>query len=116
MAHVTGLLPDSDGLWLDLVFQMDGLNGAMRQFDTMTDGNPASDVGQNPPSRSAGAFGPEVIAAMCEALEAACKELGDDITQPEVAREVLARRIITAAKLGERNPVRLQAAALRKSD
>jgi hypothetical protein len=53
---------------------------------------------------------------MCEALEAACKGLGDDITQPEVAREVLARRIITAAKLGERDPVRLQAAALRKSD
>ena len=63
-----------------------------------------------------GAVGPEVIAGTCEALEAACKGLGDDITQPEVAREVLARRIITAAKLGERDPVRLQAAALRKSD
>jgi hypothetical protein len=43
-------------------------------------------------------------------------ELGDDITQPEVAREVLARRIIAAARLGERDPVRLQAAALRKPD
>jgi hypothetical protein len=61
-AIVTGPLPDSDGLWLDLVFQMGKLNGAMRQFDTMTDGNPASHVGQNPLFRSAGAFGPEVIA------------------------------------------------------
>jgi hypothetical protein len=111
---VTGPLPDPDGLWLDLVFQMNTLNGAMRQFGAMIDGNPASHVGQNPPSRSGGAFGPEVITAMCEALEAACEELGDDITQREVAREVLSRRIIAAAKLGECDPVRLQAAALRK--
>jgi hypothetical protein len=48
-------------------------------------------------------------------LEATCKELGDDIGQPGVAREVIARRIIAVAKLGERDPVRLQAAALRKS-
>jgi hypothetical protein len=53
---------------------------------------------------------------MCEALEAACEKLGDDITQREVAREVLSRRIIAAAKLGECDPVRLQAAALRKPD
>jgi hypothetical protein len=44
---------------------------------------------------------------MCEALEAACKELGDNITQPEVAPGVLARRVIAAAKLGERDPIRL---------
>jgi hypothetical protein len=56
-----------------------------------------------------------MIAAMSEALEATCKELGDDIGQPGVAREVIAGRIIAAAKLGERDPVRLQAAALRKS-
>ncbi len=75
---VTAPLPDSGVLWLDLVFQMDKLNGAMRRFDAATNGNPPSRVGQNPPLRSGGAFGPEVIAAMCEALEAACKELGDD--------------------------------------
>ena len=53
---------------------------------------------------------------MCEAFEAACKELGDDIGHSEAAREVMARRIITAAKLGDRDPVRLQAAALGKPD
>ncbi len=64
------------------------------------------------PERS---FGLEVTAATSEALEAACKELGDDIGQPGVAREVIARRIIATAKLCERDPVRLQAASLRKS-
>ena len=78
---VTAPLPDSGVLWLDLVFQMDKLNGAMRRFDAATNGNPPSRVGQNPPLRSGGAFGPEVIAAMCEALEAVCMELGDDIGQ-----------------------------------
>ena len=58
-----------------------------------------------------GAFGPEALAAMGEALEAACKELGD-IGQPEVAREIMAGRIIGAARLGERDPARLRAAAL----
>jgi hypothetical protein len=87
-----------------------------KRFDALTDGNPASRVGQNPPLRSGGAFGPEVISTMCEALEAACKELGDDIGQSEAAREVMARRIIAVAKFGERDPVRLQAAALRKPD
>jgi hypothetical protein len=35
---VTGPLPDPDGLWLDLVFEMNILNGAMRQFGAMIDG------------------------------------------------------------------------------
>jgi hypothetical protein len=113
---VAAPLPESGVLWLDLVFHMDKLNGAMRRFDELTNGNPPSCVRQNPPLRSGGAFGPEVIAAMCEALEAVCMELGDDIGQSEAAREVIARRIIAAAKLGERNSVRPQAAALRKPD
>jgi hypothetical protein len=58
-----------------------------------------------------GAFEPEVIAAMSEALEAALKEQGD-IDQPEVVREIFAGRIIAAANLGERDPARLMAAAL----
>ena len=62
-----------------------------------------------------GAFEPEEIASMSEAFEAACKELGD-AGQPEVMREILAQRIIAAAKLGERDPVRLRKAALRKQD
>jgi hypothetical protein len=66
-----------------------------------------------------GAFEPEVIAVMTEAFEAACQTL-DDSGQSEVVRERIAQRIITAAKLGERDPARLRAAALagleRKND
>ena len=57
------------------------------------------------------AFEPEVVAAMSEAFEAACKEL-DEAGKPKVAREVIAGRIIAAARIGERDPVRLRAAAL----
>jgi hypothetical protein len=56
-----------------------------------------------------GAFEPEAITAMSEAYEAALKELQDT---GDVMREVIARRIITAATLGERNPARLLAAAI----
>jgi hypothetical protein len=63
----------------------------------------------------AGAFDPEAIAAMSEALEAALKEL-QGTGDPEVVRERIATRIIAAAKLGERDPVRLLEAALRKPD
>ena len=64
------------------------------------------------PLRSSGAFGPEAIAVMNKALEAACEELADG--QPELAREIAARRILQAARLGERDPVRLREAALRR--
>jgi hypothetical protein len=62
-----------------------------------------------------GVFEPETIAAMSEVLDAACEKLGD-IDQLEVAREVIAGRIIAAARLGERDPARLLEAALRKSE
>jgi hypothetical protein len=62
-----------------------------------------------------GAFDPEAIAVMTEAFDAACEKLGD-IDQPEVAREVIAGRIIAAVKFGERDPARLLEAALRKPD
>jgi hypothetical protein len=58
-----------------------------------------------------GAFEPEVVAAMSEAFEAACNE-HDEAGQPKVAREVIAARIIAAARIGERDPARLRAAAL----
>jgi hypothetical protein len=58
-----------------------------------------------------GAFDPEAIAAMSEAFEAACNEL-DEAGHPKVAPEVIAARIIAAARTGERDPVRLRAAAL----
>ncbi len=62
-----------------------------------------------------GAFEPEAIAAMSEAFDAACKELGD-AGQSDAVRETVARRIVTAARFGERDPVRLIEAALRKPD
>jgi hypothetical protein len=52
------------------------------------------------PMRSFGAFGPEAIAEMSKALEAACEELGDT-GRPEAVREIVALRIIAAARLGE---------------
>jgi hypothetical protein len=61
-----------------------------------------------------GAFDPEAIAAMSEALNAALKELQD--TGQSEAAEVIAIQIIAAAKLGERDPVRLLKAALRNLD
>ena len=45
-----------------------------------------------------GAFDPEAIAAMSEAFEAALKEL-QDTGQRTVARDVIAGRIIAAARL-----------------
>jgi hypothetical protein len=62
-----------------------------------------------------GAFDPEAIAAITEAFDAACEKLSDT-DQPEVTREVIAGRIIAAARLGERDPARLLEAALRKPD
>jgi hypothetical protein len=62
-----------------------------------------------------GAFGPEAIAEMTEAIEAACEEL-KDTGQPEVVREIVAQRIIYAVRLGERDPLRLREAALRGRD
>ena len=56
-----------------------------------------------------GAFEPEAIAVMSEAFEAAIKELQDT---GDVMREVTAQRIIAAATIGERDPVRLLAAQL----
>jgi hypothetical protein len=62
-----------------------------------------------------GAFGPEAITAMGEALDAALKEIhdaGQSDVQSDVVREIIAGRIIGAARLGERDPARLRAAAL----
>jgi hypothetical protein len=53
----------------------------------------------------------EACAAMSEAYEAALKEL-HDTGQPQIVLETIAERIIAAAKLGERDPVRLRKAAL----
>ena len=58
-----------------------------------------------------GAFEPEVIAAMNEAFDTACKAL-QDTGQPELVLDIIAERIIAAASAGERDPVRLREAAL----
>jgi hypothetical protein len=58
-----------------------------------------------------GAFEPEAIALMSEAFDAACQEL-QDTGQPQIVLEIIAERIIAAARLGERDPVRLRKAAL----
>jgi hypothetical protein len=68
------------------------------------------------PMRPRGAFGPEAIAEMAEVLDAACDELRVTGYPDEVAREIIAIRIIAAIRLGERHPARLLAAALRKPD
>jgi hypothetical protein len=58
-----------------------------------------------------GAFKPKVIAVMTEALEAACKAL-DDTRLSEAMREDIARRIVSAATFGKREPMHFRAAAL----
>jgi hypothetical protein len=63
------------------------------------------------PSLEDGVFEPEATAAMGEAFEAACKEL-HDVGQFQVVRELVAKRIIAAARTGELDPVRLRTAAL----
>src|SRR5260370_9771280 len=58
-----------------------------------------------------GVFEPEATAVMSEAFWPGRNELNAS-GQPKVAPEVLAGRIIAAARLGERDPARLRAAAL----
>ncbi len=57
-----------------------------------------------------GEFDPEAIAAMSEAFNAACKEL--QYAGSRAAFEIIVERIIAAARAGERDPIRLRAAAL----
>ena len=57
------------------------------------------------------AFNDLATQAMGEAFDAACKELHDK-GQPKIVYEVIARRIIDAAKRGERDPIRLRNAGL----
>jgi hypothetical protein len=58
-----------------------------------------------------GLFEPDVIAVMSEAFDSACQAL-DDTGQPELVLEIIAERIFAAASNGERDPVRLQEAAI----
>jgi hypothetical protein len=48
---------------------------------------------------------------MGDAFDAACKDLNGS-GQPEIVREIIAKRILAAARNGERDPHRLCAKAL----
>ena len=56
-------------------------------------------------------FDDDTTRIMGEAFDAACKGL-HDTGQPTVVREIIAKRIIEAAKKGERDPVRLRNSGL----
>jgi hypothetical protein len=58
-----------------------------------------------------GAFDSDTTGAMGEAFERACKAL-HDLGQPDIVKEIIARRIIEVAKAGERDPARLCERAL----
>jgi hypothetical protein len=62
-------------------------------------------------ARSGAVFSDLATQVMGEAFDAACKELHDK-GQPTIAYEVIAKRIIGAAKNGERDPVRLRTVGL----
>jgi hypothetical protein len=58
-----------------------------------------------------GVFDDATTRIMGEAFDAACQEI-DVLAQPHVVREVIAKRIIAAARKGERSVTRLQDAGL----
>jgi hypothetical protein len=61
-----------------------------------------------PFNRKAGTvFDDRITEIMGEAFDSACKELRDS-GQPSIVYEVIARRIIDATRIGERDPVRLR--------
>jgi hypothetical protein len=61
--------------------------------------------------RAGGVFDDGVTKIMGQAFDGACKEL-HDTGQPEIVYEVIAKRIIDAARNGERDLVRLRNAGL----
>ena len=58
-----------------------------------------------------GAFDSDTTSAMGEAFERACKSL-HDMGQPDIVKEIIAKRIVEIAKTGERDPVQLCERAL----
>jgi hypothetical protein len=63
------------------------------------------------PLFQAAVFDPDAIHVMGEAYDCACRSLHDP-GQPAIVREVIAKRIIEAARMGERNRDRLCEQAL----
>lgn len=60
-------------------------------------------------------FDDHATRVMGEAFDAACAHL-DETGLPKIVREIIAKRIIDAAKNGERNPIRLRELALAALD
>ena len=58
-----------------------------------------------------GASDSDTTRAMGEAFERACQSL-HDMGQPDVVKEIIAKRIVEVAKTGERDPVQLCERAL----
>ena len=59
------------------------------------------------------AFGPRATRVMGEAYERVCQSL-NDVGQPSIVKEIIARRIVEAAKSGERDPEQLCRLALKE--
>jgi hypothetical protein len=57
------------------------------------------------------AFDPETVETLCRAYDMACKSLHDK-GQPAIVQEIIAKRIIAAARRGERSPEKLCESAL----
>jgi len=57
------------------------------------------------------AFDSDATQVMGDAFERACRSL-HDVGQPDLVREIIAKRIVEAAKTGERDPARLCEQAL----
>ena len=57
------------------------------------------------------AFDAEATACICAAFDKACRDLHDG-GQPEIVREVIAKRMIEIAGRGERDPQKLSDATL----
>ena len=57
------------------------------------------------------AFDPETVKLLCDAYNKACRSL-HDTGQPYIVNEIIARRIISLAQQGERDPDKLCAGAL----
>jgi hypothetical protein len=61
--------------------------------------------------KTVGAFDHEATAAMAEAYDTACQSM-DDWGQPDIIKEIIAKRIIEVAGKGERDPGQLCERAL----
>ena len=56
-------------------------------------------------------FNPEATAILCDAFDQVCREL-HDTGQPDIVREVIAKRVIEIASHGEHDPKQLCRATL----